>query len=130
MAIITYFLLVSVIDIKYRIISNLLTLGFMSVCLVTVLFDMNAEIWDQILKSLFYVLIIMIPGYKKGFLGGADVKLFLGLALIFSPDEVLFLLIASFTLFCVYWMLFYRKTREAPFVPAIFLALTIQYLTI
>lgn len=76
--------------------------------------------------SLLVVLLFTLPGYRKGVVGGADIKLLLGLALLFSPYAITLIIAMAFGLFCLYWCVAFRHEQEAPFVPALCLAVLLH----
>lgn len=77
-------------------------------------------------KAIGLTLLLTLPGYIRGVFGAGDIKCLLPLALINNSQQMLLLLILSFVFFCLYWGLFYRKSTQAPFIPAVFFAMCVQ----
>lgn len=118
--------LASVWDIKTQRVPNLISLAMFVIAVFALVVQPEPVSVKALLASILVTMAITLPGYIKGWLGGADIKLLLALALLSSYEQMLWLLITAFVLFIIYWWVFYRDKEHAPFVPALFVAVCLQ----
>ncbi|GAA5644867.1 hypothetical protein Vpro01_00601 [Vibrio proteolyticus] len=116
----------SVWDIKTQRVPNLISLVLFVIAIFALVVQPEPVSVKALLAAILVTLAITLPGYIKGRLGGADIKLLLALALLSSFEQMLWLLITAFVLFIIYWWVFYRDKERAPFVPALFVAVCLQ----
>ncbi|QUJ69745.1 prepilin peptidase (plasmid) [Photobacterium sp. GJ3] len=76
-------------------------------------------------SAVIFVALITLPGLMVSVFGAADVKLLLILSFAFSFSQMLNLLFYSFIAFALYWSLFARGQKEAPFVPSILVGMVV-----
>nr|WP_321460537.1 prepilin peptidase [uncultured Vibrio sp.] len=118
--------LASVWDIKTQRVPNLISLAVFVIAVFTLFVQPEPMAVKTILASVLVTMAITLPGYIKGWLGGADIKLLLALALISNFEQMLWLLITAFIFFIIYWWVLCRDKGHAPFVPALFVAVCLQ----
>ncbi|MHC6530130.1 MULTISPECIES: prepilin peptidase [unclassified Vibrio] len=125
-AVIAALSIASVWDIKTQRVPNLISLAVFVIAVFALVVQPEPVSVKALLAAILVTMAITLPGYIKGWLGGADIKLLLALALLSSYEQMLWLLITAFVLFIIYWWVFYRDKEHAPFVPALFVAVCLQ----
>lgn len=116
---IIFLLISSGFDLKSQRVPNILSLGFIGLALLWLVFHYKTVDLLEIIKSVSFVLLLTLPGYINNIFGAADVKVLLALSLFLPWQVMLFLLLGSFVIFIAYWALFYRPSKDAPFIPAV-----------
>ncbi|MEI8593529.1 prepilin peptidase [Photobacterium sp. Hal280] len=111
-------------DLKLRKVSNV----FPVILLIYFLFLNDEGVFDihESIFSLIFVALLSLPGFIKGVFGAADVKLVLLLSVILPASKTLDFLLYSFISFAVYWLLFARGQKEAPFVPSLLVGVVVS----
>ncbi|SJN22803.1 hypothetical protein FM109_04420 [Vibrio casei] len=51
--------------------------------------------------------------------GAADIKILFAVALVTPIESMIIILLASFIIFSLYWVVCYRPIKQAPFIPAV-----------
>ncbi len=119
-------IIASVLDFKNLQVPNIISFSLIFLALTrAITSDLDFFTVMQV-KSLLITLAITIPGYISKQFGAADIKILLALALITPWSLMIMLLIVSFIVFTIYASLFYAKSKQAPFVPAICIAVGIH----
>ncbi|WP_442957580.1 prepilin peptidase [Photobacterium sp. 53610] len=122
-------ILCSAQDLKEHRIHNFLVVLFIFGVLFFLLnkVDIQLEGWRITnLFSFFFVCFLTLPFFYKGLFGAADVKILLALSVISSFDVILNILLYSFLCFAVFWWLFVRDQKEAPFVPSLLVGVVVS----
>jgi leader peptidase (prepilin peptidase)/N-methyltransferase len=86
---------VSLIDIKYMIIPDVLNVVIAVIGVAVILYD-NSFIWDKFIGSAVGLLIFSVLAFFTGSMGGGDIKLMTVLGLIFGVKGILFITVFSF----------------------------------
>ncbi|MFB9135329.1 prepilin peptidase [Vibrio olivae] len=121
----TLLFLSSYFDIRDQIVPNRLSLSILGLgCIYLLFLSPDENIFS--LSSIFITLLLTLPGYFLGQFGAADVKILLAIALITPYENMLVIIILSMIIFIVYKNLFAKGICRAPFVPAIFIAVSLQ----
>lgn len=116
-------LLISLEDIRTRYIPSYLLWGLFTMAIVIniAFLPKSLNYFIPIIISLIAIFIMGFPLYKLG-MGGADIKIFLIIAMVYSIST--FYIIGLSCILFILINMFYKKT-ERPFVPYIFFAYVI-----
>ncbi|WP_120512610.1 prepilin peptidase [Photobacterium salinisoli] len=112
----------SIQDLNSRRVSNFLIIILLAISLLFIVTEVDIELndWEfHHLWSIALVSVMIFPLFYKGLFGAADVKLLIVIAMISPVNVILDIFLYSFLSFLVYWMLFARGQKEAPFVPSL-----------
>lgn len=88
-------LTVSLIDIKYMIIPDVLNVVISVLGVAVILYD-SSFVWDKFIGAAFGFIIFSMLAFLTGAMGGGDVKLMTALGLIFGVKGILFITVFSF----------------------------------
>lgn len=116
----------SLVDYKRMKVPNWMLVIFL---LVVGLCFLNSENrgWSTLdANSLLLICCLTFPGLYFSVFGASDVKILLIMALILSFTQMLNVLLYSFVCFAVYWWLFARGQKEAPFVPSLLVGVVVS----
>ncbi|NAW87714.1 prepilin peptidase [Photobacterium halotolerans] len=112
-------------DIYERKVSNYLIATMLCISVLYCLLISNVDFYETFI-SILLVSLITFPGFVKNVFGASDVKILLIMALILSFTQMLNVLLYSFVCFAVYWLLFARGQKEAPFVPSLLVGVVVS----
>ncbi|NAW65944.1 prepilin peptidase [Photobacterium halotolerans] len=112
-------------DIYVRKVSNYLIITMLFLAITYCLLRDGVSFYET-LSSVLLVSLITFPGFVKNVFGASDVKILLIMALILSFTQMLNVLLYSFVCFAVYWWLFARGQKEAPFVPSLLVGVVVS----
>ena len=90
-------IIVSVIDIKHKIIPDSLNITIAAIGIMLILYD-NSILSDRLLGALIGFVLFFIIALATDAMGGGDTKLIAGLGLIFGVKGVLFIIFYSFVI--------------------------------
>ncbi len=124
-------IIVSVIDLKHKIIPDSLNISVAAIGIMLILYD-NSILSDRLLGALIGFVMFFIIALLTDAMGGGDTKLIAGLGLIFGLKGVLFIVFYSFVIGAVISLvLLFAKIKsrkdEIPFGPFISVA-TLLYI--
>jgi leader peptidase (prepilin peptidase)/N-methyltransferase len=88
-------LTVSLIDIKYMIIPDVLNVVIVVIGIVVIIYDISF-IWDKLIGAAVGLLIFSLLAIFTGAMGGGDIKLMTAFGLIFGVKGILFITVFSF----------------------------------
>jgi leader peptidase (prepilin peptidase)/N-methyltransferase len=88
-------LTVSLIDIKYMIIPDVLNVVIAGIGIAVILHG-NSFIWDKLIGAAVGLIIFSLLTFFTGAMGGGDIKLMTALGLVFGVKGILFITIFSF----------------------------------
>lgn len=135
-SLIILFIIVSVTDIRHRIIPNWATLGF-GIVFVGLRIAMPSDPWwDAYLAMVItYVGLALVSIWSRGALGGGDVKLLAIVALLLGTSQIMNAIVLSCTAAIIYaiWRRIAQKkpvNEELPFGPFIAIGVLITWSTI
>lgn len=111
-----------VFDLKNQRVPNVLSLALLVAALLWLMVWAPKIDIQNMVMSLGLTLLLTLPGYWRNAFGGADIKVLLVLALILPWQVMMMMLLTAFVIFILYWALFYRSDKSAPFIPAVFSA--------
>lgn len=114
----------SVYDIKSRQVPALLIFILMLAPLLALYGVGNLNFSPQIMWSVIFTSFWVFIGYSVFGFGGADGKILLGLSFILPIDVMAIFTGIALSIFIIYFIIFFRKTNEAPFIPAIAITAT------
>ncbi|WP_370643803.1 prepilin peptidase [Photobacterium sp. TLY01] len=112
-------------DIYERKVSNYLIVTMLCISVLYYLLISNVD-FDETFISILLVSLITFPGFVKNVFGASDVKILLIMAFTLSFTQMLDVLLYSFVCFAVYWWLFARGQKEAPFVPSLLVGVVVS----
>ncbi|WP_446728839.1 prepilin peptidase [Photobacterium sp. SP02] len=112
-------------DLYERKVSNYLIVTMLFLA-ITYCLLMDGVGFYETFSSILLVSLITFPGFVKNVFGASDVKILLIMALILSFTQMLDVLLYSFVCFAVYWWLFARSQKEAPFVPSLLVGVVVS----
>ncbi|KKC99466.1 prepilin peptidase [Photobacterium halotolerans] len=119
----------SIQDLSSRRVSNLFVILLLAISLLFIFTEVDIELndWEfHHLWSVALVSVITFPLFYKGLFGAADVKLLIVIAMITPVNVMLDIFLYSFLSFLVYWWLFARGQKEAPFVPSLLVGVVVS----
>jgi len=116
-------IIVSVIDIKHKIIPDSLNITIAAIGIMLILYD-NSILSDRLLGALIGFVLFFIIALATDAMGGGDTKLIAGLGLIFGVKGVLFIIFYSFVIGAVISLVLLiakikSRKDEIPFGPFI-----------
>ena len=116
-------IIVSVIDIKHKIIPDSLNITIAAIGIMLILYD-NSILSDRLLGALIGFVLFFIIALATDAMGGGDTKLIAGLGLIFGLKGVLFIIFYSFVIGAVISLVLLiakikSRKDEIPFGPFI-----------
>ncbi|WP_417879655.1 prepilin peptidase [Vibrio sp.] len=117
--VITLLAISSLFDIKNQRVPNILSVGFIITALLWLVLRPESITFLSVLYSVGVTLLLTLPGYCKGVFGAADIKILFAIALVTPIEKMLMMLLASFIIFSLYWVVCYRPIKQAPFIPAV-----------
>ncbi|MGO1189905.1 prepilin peptidase [Vibrio casei] len=109
----------SLFDLKNQRVPNLLSVGFIIAALLWLVFKPGSITFLSVIYSVGMTLLLTLPGYCKGVFGAADIKILFAVALVTPIESMIIILLASFIIFSLYWVVCYRPIKQAPFIPAV-----------
>ncbi|WP_375713897.1 prepilin peptidase [Photobacterium arenosum] len=116
---ISFLFIFSLVDYRRMKVPNWMLFIFLFVVLFS-FFNLENRGWTAIdVNSMILICSLTFPGLYFSVFGASDVKILLIMALILSFTQMLNVLLYSFVCFAVYWWLFARGQKEAPFVPSL-----------
>ncbi|MCG2845465.1 MULTISPECIES: prepilin peptidase [unclassified Photobacterium] len=116
---ISFLFIFSLVDYRRMKVPNWMLFIFLFVVLFS-FFNLENRGWTAIdVNSMILICSLTFPGLYFSVFGASDVKILLIMALILSFSQMLDVLLYSFVCFAVYWWLFARGQKEAPFVPSL-----------
>ncbi|WP_368393511.1 prepilin peptidase [Photobacterium sp. 2_MG-2023] len=116
---VSFLFIFSLVDYRRMKVPNWMLFIFLFVVLFS-FFNLENRGWTAIdVNSMILICSLTFPGLYFSVFGASDVKILLIMALILSFSQMLDVLLYSFFCFAVYWWLFARGQKEAPFVPSL-----------
>ncbi|MBV7262720.1 prepilin peptidase [Photobacterium sp. WH24] len=116
---VSFLLIFSLVDYRRMKVPNWMLFIFLFVVFLS-FFNLENRGWTAIdVNSMILICSLTFPGLYFSVFGASDVKILLIMALILSFSQMLDVLLYSFVCFAVYWWLFARGQKEAPFVPSL-----------
>ncbi|MBD8513478.1 prepilin peptidase [Photobacterium sp. CAU 1568] len=116
---VSFLLIFSLVDYRRMKVPNWMLFIFLFVVFLS-FFNLENRGWTAIdVNSMILIFSLTFPGLYFSVFGASDVKILLIMALILSFSQMLDVLLYSFVCFAVYWWLFARGQKEAPFVPSL-----------
>ncbi|WP_368502005.1 prepilin peptidase [Photobacterium sp. 1_MG-2023] len=122
---VSFLFMFSIVDYKRMKVPNWMLLVFLLVIFVCLYTYGKKEPITLDINSLLLICCLTLPGLYCSVFGASDVKILLIIALILSFTQMLNVLLYSFICFVVYWSLFARGQKEAPFVPSILVGVVV-----
>lgn len=125
---VSFLIVLSISDIHYMVIPNILFLIFGIPLIVFHVLDPRNSILNSLLSVLLVSGVVMIVSIiNRGKMGMGDVKLFILLGFLFAPEYIPLLFLLSSVFACLYFLYLYIKgelsyNRKIPFGPFISLA--------
>ncbi|NAX48108.1 hypothetical protein CAG70_14060 [Photobacterium halotolerans] len=123
---VSFLFIFSLVDYRRMKVPNWMLLVFFLVVSLCFFYPENRG-WTAIdVNSMILICSLTFPGLYFSVFGASDVKILLIMALILSFTQMLDVLLYSFVCFLVYWMLFARGQKEAPFVPSLLVGVVVS----
>ncbi|WP_268238109.1 prepilin peptidase [Marinobacterium nitratireducens] len=113
-------LLIAVFDYKHQRIPNLAVAGLVLISLLSLIIRGVSPAGEvlaapDVVRSIFLVLVITLPGYCRCELGAGDMKLLLALCIVFLPVQMLIIIAGSFLSTFIFGKI--AKVEKVPYAP-------------